>query len=150
MVHQRFASAVLAAALLGPAFAPAQTYHPLPNPATYTAHATVTDGFARLLALHNAERARSGLPPLTFDPWLVNGAQAWANKQAAYRLIGHDLPCLGFAENCGQLQRSQDEIHNCWMSSPGHRRNVLDPNHRWVGFAMANGPGGPYWVARYR
>lgn len=122
-----------------------------PNTLTTTAHYVHPhDGFVHLLALHNWERRKCGLPPLAVCPWLVQGAGHWATTAAANRLAGHCLPCIGYAENCGQGQRGQDEIHDSWMSSPGHRANVVNPTHRYVGFAVCNGIGGPYWVARYR
>src|SRR5262249_14998673 len=105
--------------------------------------------FERLLALHNAERARQGREPLTMDAGLCAEAQQSALAQAQRRACGHWLGLGGaFAENCAAGQGSEDEVHGSWTRSPGHYGNILGPYTR-VGFGVDHAPGGPYWAARF-
>jgi len=116
-------------------------------PASTTESATVTDASfgSELLALHNAERARAGMPPLTLDTELTQEAHAAAAEQSRRGRLGHWLPIRGGSENAAWGQSSEREAHSSWMASSGHRRNILGP---WssVGFARV----GMFWAARYR
>lgn len=98
-----------------------------------------------LLALHNSERARSGLASLTLSTDLNREAGAGAAEQARRGRIGHWLGIRSGSENAAQGQTSESETHYDWMRSPGHRANILGP---WseVGFARC----GSFWTARYR
>lgn len=44
---------------------------------------------ARILAMHNAERAKVGLPPLVWDNALAVGATAWAQHMAMTGVFDH-------------------------------------------------------------
>jgi hypothetical protein len=44
---------------------------------------------ARILAVHNAERAKVGLPPLVWDDALAVGATAWAQQMARTGIFDH-------------------------------------------------------------
>ncbi len=46
----------------------------------------------RLLAAHNRERARIGMPALTWDPVLAIHAQRWAEDLASRRAFQHSTP----------------------------------------------------------
>jgi uncharacterized protein YkwD len=61
------------------------------------------------------------------------------------RRTGYDL-CYG-AENVAYGQRSPEQVIHSWMTSAGHRRNMLDP--RAVDAAIASsvdGVGQVYWA----
>ena len=99
---------------------------------------TGTDGFGAIL---NSQRASAGLSPLAYDPNL----SAWAsqnNAEQCNRGIGHHLnpECL---QNCAYNHTSSEEVMQGWMQSPGHRRNIMNPDA--TRFGIAYGPG-PYWT----
>ncbi len=120
-----------------------------PTAAQPVAAAPQPVAFERLLALHNAERARRGRAPLVLDAGLCAGAQNAADAQAQRRACGHFVSLAGAsAENCAAGQTSEDEVHSSWTRSPGHFANMLGGYSR-VGFGVNYGPGGPYWAARF-
>ncbi len=114
---------------------------------THTHHHTLTApadpyGFAQVL---NHYRAMAGLPPVAYDPNL----SSWASQNNAAqcrRGIGHHVNPNCF-QNCGWNQDSVMSVAREWMSSPGHRRNMLSPSIR--SFGIAYGPG-PYWTMNAR
>lgn len=54
---------------------------------------------ARLLAAHNAERARAGAPPLQWDEALAEEARVWARELVDTGQWGHDPALHGHGEN---------------------------------------------------
>lgn len=62
----------------------------------------------RLLAIHNQERARVGVPPLTWDPALAASAAAYGPQLAAFGRLQHSAP---------QIRPGQGE--NLWMGTAG-------------------------------
>lgn len=97
----------------------------------------------------NNERARHGLPPLRRNAQLDQAAQAHAQDLQGRRLshTGSDGSSVSdrasragynyrsIAENVASGQRSNAEVTQDWMNSPGHRRAMLDPNSTEFGFA---------------
>jgi len=73
--------------------------------ATAAARAPDTDFAARILAVHNKERAALGLPPLTWNESLVPGARDWAEHLA----------------RLGRLEHSGGEAYgeNLWIGTAG-------------------------------
>lgn len=68
------------------------------------------DPFARqVLAQHNLERSRTGVPPLAWNARLARDAQAWAQQLAREGLLRH----TSHAENGGAGE-------NLWMGSAGY------------------------------
>jgi len=101
-----------------------------------------------VIAKTNAARARSGLPPLTADGQLMNGARNHARWMAQNRNLTHGR---GVAENIGMGQTSASEAVTSWMQSSGHRANILDGGHTRIGVAMAHSPDGTaYWCQQFR
>ncbi|MET9387809.1 CAP domain-containing protein [Streptomyces sp. NPDC002928] len=124
------------------------------------------DGLARteaeVIALTNAERARTGLRPLSADPHLHTAARAHSADMVARAFYSHSSPegsrpwdraaaagstRRSIGENIACGQRSPAEVVEGWMNSPGHRANILktDFTHIGVGFA-GGGPAGTYWT----
>jgi uncharacterized protein YkwD len=101
-----------------------------------------------LIAGTNAARARSGLPPLSIDAGLMNGARSHAGRMARSRQLVHGA---GVAENIGMGQTSAAEAVSSWMQSSGHRSNMLDPGHTRIGVAVAHAANGvAYWCQQFR
>src|SRR3954454_12085512 len=118
-----------------------------------------------LLELVNAERAKVGAQPLTFNSnlntsselhsqWMIdtdifshtetNGSDGGTRmRNAGYVFSG----AWAWAENIAvqSLQNPagyQDEallLHNGLMNSPGHRTNILNPTYREIGIGMQLG-----------
>jgi uncharacterized protein YkwD len=104
---------------------------------------------AALLADMNAERARRGIPALRRDAVLDRIAYAKALDMAARGYFGHtdpngatfhdrmrawNWPTAYTAENIA-FDWDEPHAHSAFMNSPGHARNVVDPNESRVGVA---------------
>ena len=119
--------------------APAPEVAPVEVPATPPG-----DHCKALLALHNAARSRSGLPPLVLDERLCAEAQHAANEQARRGQCGHFTSLGVGGENCAMGQRDEAEAIRSWLNSPGHAANMMG-NWTRVGFGRA----GNAWAARF-
>ena len=133
---------------------------PVSTPAPQVAAPAVTRaaeaGDAR--SLLNAQRARRGLAPVSRSKKLTAAAAGHANNMATRgffshtspngRSVGHRVGRQGYDycvvnENLSYGRRNLANVINAWMSSPGHRRNILNP--KVTEFGVAQAPGG-YWV----
>lgn len=97
----------------------------------------------QVLNLVNAERAKYGLAPLSWDAVnLAPGAAVRAQEIAVY--FSHTRPdgssCFTAITNPGMVgeniaagQRSPEEVVNDWMNSPGHRANILNARFTKLG-----------------
>lgn len=99
----------------------------------------------------NSRRAAAGKPPLAASDVLMARAGAWAVQMAAQNRMSHDgfaARAKGFrsaAENVAAGQRSAAEVVDRWMSSPGHRANLLGP-YSVAGAGVARSASGfPYF-----
>jgi uncharacterized protein YkwD len=106
-----------------------------------------------LRARVNAVRRRQGLPPLARNPILDQVAQEHADDMLRRSYISHRTPegldpsdraraagyRPGAGENIVEQRFSAEEAMDAWMASPGHRRNILDPNCRELGLGLAVG-----------
>ncbi|MEO6433200.1 MAG: CAP domain-containing protein [Sphingomicrobium sp.] len=145
----------------------------LPGPAPVIAYpANSFEG--RILAQHNAERARYGLAPLRWDPALVPGAAQWAATMAQTGIFDHSPKANrpGVAENMAMGARGYfglDRLVGTWLAeraafTPGffpntsrtgnwlhtsHYTQVIWPATNRIGCAMASGRGNDYLVCRY-
>lgn len=108
----------------------------------------------------NRERAAQSLPALHWDETLAAAARKHANRMAFYNLVEHQLtgePDLqarlteagarfgGFAENIA-VAANAAIIHSGWMDSPGHRKNILNPDLNAIGIAAVRASGGLFAV----
>jgi uncharacterized protein YkwD len=119
---------------------------------------------AEMLERINAIRRREGLPPLVSDPLLDRVAQEHADDMLARSYSGHRTPegrdaseralaagyPSGIGENIVEQRFSVDAALEAWLSSPGHRRNILDPGCREMGFGLAIGKGYDAALGGYR
>ncbi len=117
----------------------------------------------------NRIRAEKGLSTLSPHPALARAAQRHAADMANKTFMDHtgsDGSDVGaraaragyrwsaIAENIAASQRTAIETVRAWLASPGHRANMLNPNFKHAGAALAEphrdpGPKGyrHYWVA---
>lgn len=100
----------------------------------------------------NRERTQRGLSPLKWDAQLAEAARQHAALMAQQNSIEHQLPdepepiararqagarFSALAENVAE-GATTDEIHDGWMNSPPHRKNILDPQLNSVGIAVVD------------
>lgn len=119
----------------------------------------IADGAA--LASANRFRAANGLPPLSIDGRLMQAARIQAEAMAASDSLSHTaggrLPgrvaAAGYdwsttAENIGRGYADYEAAMRGWIGSPGHRKNLLNPNIVHIGFAGARRADGGrnYWA----
>jgi uncharacterized protein YkwD len=119
---------------------------------------------AQLVEAHNQARTRAGLPPLESEPRLEAAARRHAGDMARRQRLAHRgsdrsspferMESEGYhyqraAENiaCGDF--SLESLMRSWMTSPGHRRNILG-RYRQIGTACATGADGTtYWCVTF-
>jgi uncharacterized protein YkwD len=119
---------------------------------------------ADVIRYTNEARARNGVGPLATNARLTEAAQLHAQQMAHYQRSDHTisvaqyptmqarLEAVGYAysraaENVAWNQRNAQEVVNTWMNSSGHRANILSPQLREIGAAMArSAKGEPYWI----
>jgi uncharacterized protein YkwD len=112
------------------------------------------DAAAALVALVNAERQAQGLAPLQVVPGLATAAQQRAleidERLSHVRPAGSLNDLFGAAgvdwqqgaENLAYLDGTAtaagaaQAVHRLLMNSPSHRRNLLAPEHRYLGIGV--------------
>jgi uncharacterized protein YkwD len=122
---------------------------------------------AGLVAGINAERVAAGLPPLQFDPDLAMVAAERSSDMVQKGYFGHvsptgetsvtlmdryDIPHSWSGENIAYNNYPDSQtvaaVLSGWMSSPGHRNNILSPQFNKVGVGVAvDGSGMKYYTA---
>ncbi|OZM72756.1 serine protease [Amycolatopsis antarctica] len=115
----------------------------------------------QVLRLVNAERAGAGCEPVEADSRLVTAAQGHSEDMSENdyfshtsqdgRTFGDRITEAGYpspgAENIAKGQRSAEQVMESWMSSPGHRRNILDCSLTALGTGLATD--GWYWTQNF-
>ncbi|MDL4821639.1 CAP domain-containing protein [Actinomadura opuntiae] len=143
---------------------PAKTKTPTVKDAPRRPGATAAPGSSgpenAVVALTNAERAKAGCDALRVDRRLVAAARAHSADMAAHDYFDHDSPNgdspwarmreAGYAgpgaENIARGYATAAAVVEGWMTSPGHRANILNCGLRAIGVGMAAGPDGPLWT----
>lgn len=103
------------------------------------------------LALLNEARAANGLTPVAMHSDLTDDAQAWSQHLQSQGSLSHN-PNLGsvttgwdkLGENIG-VGVSMQSLHNSFMSSAGHRRNILG-DYNYVGIAVVQETSSKFWI----
>jgi uncharacterized protein YkwD len=159
-VHTRFAASAVILLVAGcaiPVGAPAPSP---PAPANAGASPSAYNGTeARIFVLINRERQHQGLPALVYNAQLDRMAKIQAANMARLQKLAHtlpesQLPTLGdraryvgypfgrMAENVAQCFPNAETVVQGWMTSSGHRHNVLDAVVVETGIGIARAPGG--------
>jgi uncharacterized protein YkwD len=119
---------------------PATTAAPTTQPRAASVPASNVDEF--LLKAINGERSARGLAPLRIDPTLSKLAQNWSAKMAANGSMSHSgtgIPAgfNAFGENVLRASSgtTAGSMHNLWLASAGHRKQILQPGFDRVGIA---------------
>ena len=101
----------------------------------------------------NRERAARGLSALRIDPALTAAAQIRARE--IVEKFSHTRPdgtkwstvsSIAYGENIAKGQRTVDRVMAAWMSSSGHRANILRASYGSIGVACVKSGGVYYWV----
>ena len=139
-----------------PTHAPKATAAPIP---TAIPAAPVSSGLsmsamaAEVAAQVNAERAKYGLSSLTVSDELTRAACVRASE--IVRQFSHTRPdgssCFtvsgaAYGENIAKGQSSADRVMAAWMSSEGHRANILRESYGSIGVCAQKVNGVIYWV----
>ena len=120
----------------------------------------------RVLDLVNQNRAANGLAALKLSPTLTNSAIWKSRHMAYYQYMQHDDPAppvartvadrlaacgyptfAGWGENIAYGYQTPDAVMAAWMSSPGHRANILNGSYKVIGIGIAAASNGLlYWT----
>ena len=113
-----------------------------------------------LFVAANRERGALGLQALRWDDALAAAARRHAERMEREPELSHQYPgepplaqraaqagarFAVIAENVA-VGPTAAEIHDGWMHSPGHRKNILDPELTAVGIVAIRGSGGLFAV----
>lgn len=121
---------------------------------------TLSNYASEVVKLVNKERTAQGLNTLSIDPAVMNAAQVRAQEQATN--FSHTRPngqsafsalneanasYRGAGENIAMGQGTPAQVMEGWMSSPGHRENILRPGFTKIGVGcFKDGSGTYYWA----
>jgi uncharacterized protein YkwD len=117
------------------------------------AKVTAEEAERQMLDLINRDRQRAKVPPVALDDKLAAVARAHTRDMVEHDFVGHVSPRTGTAmdrvhragltptfvsENVGRGYTAE-EAEEGFMSSPGHRANIVDPRPRKVGIGIVFG-----------
>ncbi|MGY1583120.1 CAP domain-containing protein [Streptomyces sp. MN13] len=129
------------------------------SPSTPQATPTASGAVAQVVELVNAERAKAGCSPLKVNATLTKAAQAHSEDMAAHQNMSHtgsDGSSPGdritragynwstYGENVAYGYSTPEKVMAGWMSSPGHKANILKCEFKEIGVGLAQ-PGN-YWT----
>jgi uncharacterized protein YkwD len=125
--------------------------------------------------LVNAERAKAGLKPLTFEATLADVGRAHSAEMRDLNYFGHLSPISGLSYACdrycaaysttppvvaeniyrawggGPRQISEADVlqaHKSFMRSPTHRENILYPKLTHIGVGIVTNSNGDIWITQ--
>ncbi|MGP4091463.1 CAP domain-containing protein [Streptomyces sp. KR55] len=129
------------------------------SPSTTDAAAPASGAVARVVALVNSERSKAGCSPVTVNAKLTKAAQDHSADMASHKNMSHTgsdgsepgerITRAGYSwrtygENVAYGYSSPEQVMAGWMSSPGHKRNILNCGFKEIGVGLAQ-PGN-YWT----
>ena len=135
-----------------PTAAPTETASPAPTAAPAQG-VFQSNAAAQVIAEVNAERAQRGLTPLSEDSDLTAAACIRAREIA--QSFSHTRPdgssCFtvsekAYGENIAKGHSTVDRVMAAWMSSEGHRANILRASYGSIGVCCLQIDGIYYWV----
>ena len=161
MTASRFLPVVLAALVAAGCAFPVVGSAPSPASASGKDHYGGTE--ARIFGLINAERRHKGLPGLVYNDQLDQMAKIQAQNMAHFQKMAHVLPEARLptladraryaaypfgrlAENVALGYPDAQTVVEGWMTSKGHRANILNSDVIETGIAVArSSAGGLYY-----
>lgn len=142
------------AAPSAPKASPAPAAPSTPKPTT-----TASSVAAQVVQLVNAERSKAGCSPVKLNAALTKAAQAHSEDMASHKNMSHTgsdgsdpgarISAVGYdwstyGENVAYGYSTPAEVMAGWMSSQGHKENILNCSFKEIGVGLAQ-PGG-YWT----
>lgn len=126
------------------------------TPNAQTNSSTPTSQEQEMLNLINQARAQNNAPPLQMDMQVSNVARIKAQDMIDNNYFSHNSPKYGspfdmlksfgisYVEAGENIAGNQNvkNAHNALMNSPGHRKNILNPDYTHIGLGIKSG--GPY------
>ena len=119
-----------------------------------TSKATVKTSLAdEVVRQVNLERAKRGLGALKVSAELSRAARIRANEIT--RKFSHTRPdgtvwrtvsSAAYGENIAMGQRTADKVMAAWMTSSGHRANILRASYGSIGVCAVVSGGVTYWA----
>ncbi|MEU9209782.1 CAP domain-containing protein [Streptomyces sp. NPDC048415] len=121
--------------------------------------APASGAVARIVALVNSERSKVGCSSLTLNAKLSKAAQDHSADMASHQNMSHTgsdgsdpgtrITRAGYiwssyGENVAYGYSTPEQVMAGWMSSPGHKRNILDCGFKEIGVGLAQP--GSYWT----
>ncbi|MFT9495429.1 CAP domain-containing protein [Anaerosolibacter sp.] len=134
-----------------PAPQPVPQPEPQPAPQQPVETGKYQAGVYEMLELINAERAKAGVAPLQLHEGLMPVAQEKSDDMARNKYFSHTSPTYGSpfdmmkqfgisystaGENIA-INSSVSRAHTAFMTSDGHRKNILNPNFTHIGIGIA-------------
>ena len=127
---------------------------PTAKPATEPSNGqSMTSLAAEVISQVNAERAKAGLSPLSVSAELTGAACIRARE--IVEQFSHTRPdgsswstvsAAANGENIAKGQSTADRVMAAWMSSEGHRANILRESFSTIGVCALKVDGVIYWV----
>ncbi|MEV5416611.1 CAP domain-containing protein [Streptomyces albogriseolus] len=133
------------------------TAAPQPTTAAPKPTATASGAVARVVELVNAERAEAGCAPVTANSTLNTAAQRHSEDMASTGTMSHTgsdgsdpgerITRAGYAwstygENVAYGYSTPEQVMQGWMTSPGHKANILNCSFKEIGVGLS----GTYWT----
>lgn len=113
-----------------------------------------------ILAYHNSTRTTYKVPKLAWNGQLACLAAGWSKQMAASGTLAHrnlsfQIQQPGYrgkyralGENIlkGPRSMSARSMHNAWMASPSHKKNILSRSYTSAGIGVAFDTKGQVWA----
>ncbi|MGY5125748.1 CAP domain-containing protein [Streptomyces nigrescens] len=132
---------------------------PAASPSAAKATATASGATARVVELVNDERRKAGCSPLTVNAKLTKAAQDHSKDMADHQNMSHTgsdgsspedritragYNWSSYGENVAYGYSTPESVMEGWMTSPGHKRNILDCSFKEIGVGHAQPD--DYWT----
>ena len=135
----------------------------VPSKPTTPTKAAAASAESAVSDIVNKERVKAGCSPLTASSALSDLARAHSKDMAARGFFGHTNPdgetpwdradkagVSGFAgENIARGQADAQVVMASWMTSEGHRANILNCDFMTLGVGVHIADGGPWWTLNF-
>lgn len=119
------------------------------SPGFFPPSTSSTEG--QVVTLTNQDRARAGLPPLTWNATLGQNAEAWSQAMSNYGVFAHQnlsyllstaeytvFRTIGENILMSPTPLTASQIEAAFMASPEHRANILNPAFRYIGVGISD------------
>lgn len=133
-----------------------------PEPTAPASGPAPSEAVAQVVDLVNAERGKVGCSPVKVNSTLTKAAQDHSEDMAATGTMSHTgsdgsspadritragYSWSAYGENVAYGYSTPAQVMNGWMTSPGHKANILNCAFKEIGVGLAQ-PGG-YWTQNF-